>query len=301
MTRSVCTVCGGITVILMVVGVNTQGFSQRAVKQPAVAGMFYPASREKLSSVVETFIRETEVPEIKGDIIGVIAPHAGYIYSGKVAGYAFKPLRGKNYQTVIVMGPSHHTSFRGVSVWKDGFFQTPLGNVPVDEEAASFILDNFPQAHFYRQAFLKEHSVEVEIPFLQKTLKDFKIVPVVFGYMSLEDIEEFARLLKELSQNRNILVVASSDLSHYHSYSEAKDIDLSTIDYIKRMAYQDFYNDCLARKIEACGFEPITCLLIYAKDKGAQAVFLKYLNSGDTSGNFAQVVGYSAFCFVKKR
>lgn len=269
------------------------------IKIPSVAGLFYPASKKELHNMITDFLKEVRDPAIRADVVGLISPHAGYVYSGQVAAYAFKTIKGKNYDTVIILGPSHHLGFRGISVWQEGYFRTPLGDVEVDEGASSFILKNFNKAVFKKEAFLREHSVEVQIPFLQTVLKNFKIVPVVTGYLTLQEIEELSSVLFELSKNKNILVVASSDLSHFHSYLVAQNMDSRTNEYIEDMDATTFYNKCNAGEIEACGFTPVTALIYYARRHEARSLFLKYLNSGDTAGDKRRVVGYSAFCFVK--
>ncbi|OQX86560.1 MAG: AmmeMemoRadiSam system protein B [Candidatus Omnitrophica bacterium 4484_70.2] len=267
---------------------------------PSVAGYFYPKEASHLKEMVDGFLKDASIPSISGKIIGLLAPHAGYVYSGKVAGYSYKAIEGKKFDTVIIMGPSHHFYFEGISVFKEGFFRTPLGDVEIDKTSSEFILDRIPHASFNRKVFDPEHCIEVQLPFLQRVLKNFKIVPIVFGRVNIQQLKKLASVLDELSKDKKTLVVVSSDLSHYHSYTQAKNIDARTIELIKNLEPYKFYTKSLSKEIEACGFEAITCLLFYAQYKKAKPYFLKYLNSGDTSFNKSRVVGYCAFVFVEE-
>ena len=253
------------------------------IKFPSVAGMFYPASKDKLQETIDSFLREAN-PDVEGDIVGIISPHAGYVYSGKVAAFAYKAIEGKDYDTVVVMGPSHYYNFHGAALWREGFLRTPLGDIEVDKEMVSSIEENFSSVTFEKRIFEREHSIEVELPFLQTVLKEFRVVPIIIGYMDSKEMERLAETLFRLSQRQKVLLVASSDLSHYHTYFEAEEIDSKTVECIKRAEVESFYEGCMKEEIEACGFRPITVLLYFTQKCKAKPVFLKYLNSGDTSG-----------------
>ncbi len=278
---------------------NNTGFSE--IKKPNVAGLFYPSDRKKLISQIQEFLKEAQLPSIKGKVKALIAPHAGYIYSGPIAAYSFKTVRNESYKTVLILGPSHYVYFEGISIYPRGAFETPLGIVEIDTQISEMILEKFKKASLRKEAFSKEHSVEVEIPFLQVVLeKGFKIVPIVVGDLSYQDLVELSRLIKDILKKEDTLLVVSSDLSHYHPAAEAEKIDSQTIRLIKDLSAQEFYSKIQKREIEACGYIPITLLLLVAKELNLKPVFLKYSHSGYTSGDFSKVVGYLAFAFVQE-
>jgi AmmeMemoRadiSam system protein B len=273
---------------------------------PAVAGQFYPGEREELSQMIDEFLENAKIPKIEGEIFGILVPHAGYIFSGPVAAHCYKAIQGKNFETVILIGDSHYEYFDGVSVWDRGEWETPLGRVKVDEELAKEIL-NFSKRFFVKDsAHLFEHSLEVQIPFLQKVLKNFKILPLIFGSED-KDWEELAKSILKLMKKKKILVVASSDLSHYPPYEVAQEADKRTIEGILSSDPEKF-----KEKIEtlkkffpdvdtfACAQDTIKTILEISKNLKGKAKLLKYQNSGDTIyGEKSQVVGYSAIAFIK--
>jgi AmmeMemoRadiSam system protein B len=272
----------------------------------AVAGQFYPGEREELSQMIDEFLKNTKVPKIEGEIFGILVPHAGYIFSGPVAAHCYKAIQGKNFETVILIGDSHYEYFDGVSVWDREEWETPLGRVKVDEELAKEIL-NFSKRFFVKDsAHLFEHSLEVQIPFLQKVLKNFKILPLIFGSED-KDWEDLAKAILKLMEKKKILVVASSDLSHYPPYEVALEADKRTIEGILSSDPEKF-----KEKIEtlkklfpdvdtfACAQDTIKTILEVSKNLKGKAKLLKYQNSGDTIyGEKTQVVGYSAIAFFR--
>jgi AmmeMemoRadiSam system protein B len=273
---------------------------------PAVAGQFYPGEREELSQMIDEFLENAKIPKIEGEIFGILVPHAGYVFSGPVAAYSYKAIERKNFETVVLIGDSHYEYFDGVSVWDRGEWETPLGRVKVDEELAKEIL-NFSKRFFVKDsAHLFEHSLEVQIPFLQKVLKNFKILPLIFGSED-KDWEELAKSILKLMKKKKILVVASSDLSHYPPYEVAQEADKRTIEGILSSDPEKF-----KEKIEtlkkffpdvdtfACAQDTIKTILEISKNLKGKAKLLKYQNSGDTIyGEKSQVVGYSAIAFIK--
>ena len=279
---------------------------EEKIRFPAVAGQFYPETKKELEEMIEGFLKEAKIPEIEGEVFGILVPHAGYIFSGQVAGYGYKVIEGKNFESVVLIGDSHCEYFDGISVWDRGEWETPLGRVKVDEELAREVL-NFSKRFFIKDsAHLFEHSLEVQIPFLQKVLKNFKILPLIFGSED-EDWKELAKAVSKLMEKRKILVVASSDLSHYPSYEVAIEADKRTIEGILSSDPEKF-----KEKIEnlkklfpnvdtfACAQDTIKTILEIAKNLQAKAKLLKYQNSGDTIyGERSQVVGYGAICFFK--
>jgi AmmeMemoRadiSam system protein B len=273
---------------------------------PAVAGQFYPGERKELSQMIDEFLENAKVPKIEGEIFGILVPHAGYVFSGPVAAHCYKAISGKNFETVVLIGDSHYEYFDGVSVWDRGEWETPLGRVKIDEELAKGIL-NFSKRFFVKDsAHLFEHSLEVQIPFLQKVLKNFKILPLIFGSED-KDWIELAKSILKLMEKKKILIVASSDLSHYPPYEVASEADKKTIEGILSSDPEKF-----KEKIEnlkkffpdvdtfACAQDTIKTILEISKNLKGKAKLLKYQNSGDTIyGEKSQVVGYSAIAFFK--
>jgi len=273
---------------------------------PVVVGHFYPGRKKELEKMIDDFLEEVELPEIDGEIFGILAPHAGYVFSGLVAAHSYKAIQGKNFETVILIGDSHCEYFDGVSVWDKGEWETPFGRIKVDEESAKEIL-NFSKRFIVKDsAHLFEHSLEVQLPFLQKVLQNFKILPLIFGSED-RDWEDLARAILKLMQRKKILTVASADLSHYPPYEVAIEVDKRTIEGILSSDPEKFKETVENLKqlfpevaTFACAQDAIKTILKISKDLGGKAKLLKYQNSGDTSfGERSQVVGYSAVCFFK--
>ncbi len=271
------------------------------VKQCEFAGSFYPRDKNNLSKMIDEFLARAEVSPPAGDIIGIIAPHAGYIYSGPVAAYSYKVITGEKFDTAIIMGPSHRYAFRGVSVYPEGKFTTPLGNFTIDKETtASLSMLGFVSKN--TEHFVGEHSLEVQLPFLKKVCPDCKIVPLVFGKVALEEIKKLGAKLKEIAKKKRLLVVVSTDLSHYHPYRDAKTIDGETIKHIAADDVSWLWVSFQLKERRACGMLPLITLLVYAKERGADIRILKYANSGDTAGGKGAVVGYvSAVVYVPEK
>ncbi len=260
------------------------------IRRPAVAGAFYPADPGELVSMMEVFLsRVPQPPEISP--VAVVAPHAGYIYSGPVAAHSFKqllPLRGKNVR-VFLMGPSHYVPFEGISTGSYSYWKTPLGLVPVDEDKVREILtlsDLFIDAD---EPLIREHSLEVELPFLQIVLENFRLVPLVFGFV---DPFRVAPLLLKVVEPGDVVAV-STDLSHYHPDSIARAIDSRTIEMALRGDTEGVLNG------EACGSHPWATLVEMANLMGWTPRLLAYATSADTSGDTSRVVGYAAFRYDK--
>ncbi len=277
-------------------------FGNEKVKRPSVSGQFYSADAKELARDVDGFIKKAPIEPKRNPIDILIAPHAGYVYSGPVAGYSFKAVAKNDYKTIIILAPSHFVEFDGISVWEEGAFETPLGTVEVDQELTKKLISANKNFYFYPEAFAKEHSLEVELPFLQRTFKNFKIVPVVMGQPSFETLESFAVALEKIIANRqDILIVVSTDMSHYHPDKLARQMDFESLEAIKELKAEKIFEECGARtKMEMCGFVPVTAALLYAKAKGLNQVeVLRYANSGDVSGDTKRVVGYSSVIIYK--
>jgi MEMO1 family protein len=272
-------------------GEETPGREQP--RPPAAAGSFYPDDPNELRAMIDGFISEAPVVTVPGRPLAVIAPHAGYIYSGPTAAAGFKAVAGTSYDTVIVIGPSHHYSFDGSAIYADGPYRTPLGDVPLDTELIESIIKNGERITSNALPHLPEHSVEVEIPFLQVVLGDFKIVPIVMGNGSLASCEELARAIAASVGTKRVLIVASSDLSHYHPRGEARALDGVFRRFLERNDAEGLYGAIVAHEAEACGAGPVEAVLMAAKALGSTGVVVaKYDDSGTASGDTGSVVGY---------
>lgn len=274
-------------------------FDKQKIKTPNVSGQFYSANPTQLSSDINKYFKEATVDSSKNNINIIIAPHAGYVYSGGVAAYSFKKVSQNQYKTIVILAPSHFYGFDGVSVWNEGGFQTPLGLIEVDEEFAKRLTDSDDKFTFDAKAFEKEHSLEVEIPFLQKTFTDFKIVPVVMGQPTFETLKKMAASLYNIIGKReDVLLVISTDMSHYHNDEYARKLDARTIEAVKGLKAEQIYKECAMRTMEMCGCIPVVTALLYAKKKGIEDVdVLKYATSADVSGDYERVVGYTSIVF----
>jgi AmmeMemoRadiSam system protein B/AmmeMemoRadiSam system protein A len=286
-----------LILVLCVCLMARPSFGEQNIKHPNVSGQFYPADPKALSSQIESFLTQANIEPSSKPIQMIIAPHAGYDYSGGVAGYSFKAISKQKYKTVVILAPSHFFGFDGISVWKDGAFETPLGLVDVDQDFTSKLIGISPNIYFEPQAFSREHSLEVEIPFLQKSLSGFKIVPIIIGSPRAGVLKDFAHALNSIiGEREDVLIVVSTDLSHYYPYDKAKELDAKAIDAIKRFDVEAIYRGCFDRSIEMCGCMPVTAGLLYAIERGLNKVELLHAaNSGDATGEKDRVVGYSSF------
>lgn len=257
------------------------------VRPPAVAGMFYPGDAAELKAMVEGFLRT--VPKGDGPAPkAIIAPHAGYVYSGPIAASAFRALASmaEQIQRVVLIGPAHFVPIRGLALPGHQRFATPLGEVTVQPEGAQASL-RLPQVRVIPEAHAREHSLEVELPFLQALLGDFVLVPLVAGEASGEEVAE---VLERLWGGPETLIVISSDLSHYLPYEAARRADRATADEILALGGP-------LHSRQACGAVPVNGLLEAARRRGMTAELLDLRNSADTAGDPSRVVGYGAFVF----
>lgn len=257
------------------------------VRQPAVAGLFYPADARNLLEMIQGFL--CELPSGSVAPKAIIAPHAGYIYSGPIAASAYARLVSARdtIRRVVVVGPSHRVAFVGLAVSSARSFATPLGEIPLDRAAIEKLL-SLPFVQVLDQAHLYEHSLEVHLPFLQNTLASFNLVPLVVGNAKAEQV---AHALELVWGGPETLIVVSSDLSHYHDYGTAQRMDTTTSQAIEELRPNDIGYD------DACGRLPIAGLLHVAREKGLKAKTVDLRNSGDTAGDKHRVVGYGAYVF----
>ena len=260
-----------------------------SIRPAAVAGMFYPGDSSELQHMITEMLASAdssgETPKV------IIAPHAGYIYSGPVAASVYKLLQPVHdrIKRVVLLGPSHRVPLMGIATSSAEYFSTPLGKVRIDQQANDAI-NPLPQVTQMDLAHAQEHSLEVHIPFLQTVLDDFSLVPLVVGDASAGEVAE---VLRQLWGGDETLIVISSDLSHYHDYNSAKRMDQATSDAIVHLRGQDIgYED-------ACGRNPVCGLLEVAQQKGMRAKTIDLRNSGDTAGPSDRVVGYGAYAFYE--
>ncbi|MCK5640614.1 MAG: AmmeMemoRadiSam system protein B [Gammaproteobacteria bacterium] len=256
-------------------------------RQPAVAGMFYPADPVELQQQLDGFLSKAraEGPMPKA----IIAPHAGYIYSGPIAASAYARVAAlrEKISRVVILGPAHREPIHGLATSSADRFTTPLGNIPLDRESISSI-ERLPQVCCNDTAHQLEHSLEVQLPFLQQVLNNFTLVPLVIGDTTKEEVSE---VLEQLWGGPETLIIISSDLSHYHDYETARKMDSATSRAIESLKPADIHYD------DACGRNPISGLLVIANKLGLQAETLDLRNSGDTAGSRDSVVGYGAYVF----
>jgi AmmeMemoRadiSam system protein B/AmmeMemoRadiSam system protein A len=261
-----------------------------AIRPPAVAGMFYPGEPDTLRDDLATCLAVPPAPTFSGRLKAVIVPHAGYVYSGGTAGKAYAllaPLAGR-IRRVVLLGPCHRVAVRGVAAPTVQAFATPLGNIPLDRAALDALAD-LPQVVASDAAHAQEHSLEVQLPFLQTVLGDFTLVPLAVGQTGAAEV---AQVIARLWGGPETLIVISSDLSHFHGYAEAQKIDHATADHILALEQLTSFE-------QACGALPINGLIAVAKQRGLRIERIAQCNSGDTAGDKARVVGYASFALYE--
>ncbi len=275
---------------------------KQPVKEPNVSGHFYPADAKKLSSMIEQMIAGAKPFISENHIYGIIAPHAGYIYSGKIAASAYKAIYMKNYSTVIILSPSHYHYLKKAAVYKSGSFKTPLGLVPVDSAFTNELLKNSRYFVYLPEVFEKEHAIEVQIPFLQKSLNNFSIVPVIISDSSYPVYEEISDILAKLiSERDDVLIVASTDMSHFHDQKKANAIDKTTLSLIADNDARVLFDNLAVGNCELCGAAAVITLMLTMKKIGVnQTDILAYATSADTTNSSTKrVVGYSSVLYSR--
>ncbi len=272
----------------------------QSIRQPAVAGMFYPGDQRLLKQEVDSLLKKAQ-PELPlGKIVALISPHAGYTYSGLTAAYGYKLLEEKTFETVVIISPSHREYFEGISIYQGKAYQTPLGALLVDEELRAELLGQSDLIESSSRGHGAEHAIEVQLPFIQQTLGDVKILPLVMGDQRSDFCFELGNVLADVLQEKECLLIASTDLSHYYPYDTAKKIDKRTVEDIERFDYEKLMEDLDSNYAEACGGGPTVAVLSAAKQLGATDVqILHHCNSGDVTGDHSGVVGYLSATIVK--
>ena len=272
------------------------------VREPAVAGAFYPADSAELARVVQGHLGHVkDLPTIDGRIIALIVPHAGLIYSGQIAAYSYKLLESSQIDKLILCGPSHRYRFEGLSVYGPGVeWKTPLGKVACHDSLCNLLLSHSKHISVIKEAQTREHCLEVQLPYLQTVLKDFQIVPVVMGYPNHDAIELLAEALKVLEFDSHTIMIASTDWQHYRPASQGWKMDSLGIDCLEKLDAALLQKYLQSGQVELCGGGPTVSIMKASIAKGADRVkILRYGDSGDVSGDKTSVVSYVAAVIYK--
>ncbi len=267
------------------------------VRNPVVAGQFYPGSPSSLKAQIQDFVDEKVLKE---EVIGAVCPHAGYIYSGAVTGAVISKIRFKD--TFVILGPNHTGYGRPFSVMTEGVWKTPLGDIEIDSKLGKKLLGSSEYLEDDYIAHLGEHSIEVQIPFLQYFQRDVKLVPIILspalGTTYKEIGKEIAKAVKDLK--REVVIVASSDMTHYESQESAQRKDRQAVEAILNLNEDELLRRVDELNISMCGYAPAVCLISACKELGAgKAELVRYQTSGDVSGNYRSVVGYAGIIIKK--
>jgi AmmeMemoRadiSam system protein B len=264
-------------------------------------GWYHPAdTKEKLERTIDGYLANVEETLVEGRLIGLISPHAGYVYSGQIAAYAYKQLEGLSFEAVVVISPIHGGIYLGHFVVTDkAYYETPLGLIEVDSQLVEAVSS---QATLSRIGQDDEHSLELQLPFLQRVLGDFKLTPIMMGNQSLSSCRALGQALATALKGKKALLAASTDLSHYHSYDTAVRLDQVVLDHIEAYDPEGLAQAMSRGECEACGGGPVIAVMLAARELGAdKAKVLKYANSGDVTGDRTQgVVGYAAVALYRE-
>lgn len=279
------------------------------IRRPVVAGLFYERDREELLEQLEDAFRKGPgaIPassSFSGKVLGAVVPHAGYVYSGYVAAYAYAEMAsGGVPETVILVGPNHHAYGMPVAVSEADAWETPLGTVEVDKEVAKRIVEWSDVVAFDESAHMYEHSLEVQIPFLQYVFGEgFKIVPVTMYLQNLEVSRRLGHAIARVVKEHGVkaYVIASSDFTHYEEARKAAEKDRAAIEAILRLDDRGLYDVIIEKDVTACGYGAIMALIAAARDLApTKAKLLRYANSGDVTGDYSSVVGYASISFYR--
>jgi hypothetical protein len=258
---------------------------------------WYPSSPAPLRREVSDYIESAPALDLPGEVIGLVAPHAGYFFSGHVAGASYHQVQGKHYDTVVLVGPDHQGLAYGALAFADfDGWRTPLGEVPVDMGLIGVLDRRLNLHHLTRDT---EHSLELQLPFLQTALGEFTLVPILMGDQSPAACRELGQGIAGAVGDRQVLLVASTDLSHYHSYQDARQLDEMTLDYVLNFDPEGLVLALARGTAQACGGGPVAAVMFAARALGANLAHLvKYSNSGDVWEDKSRVVGYAAVVFT---
>jgi AmmeMemoRadiSam system protein B len=255
--------------------------------------MFYPADPEALRAEIGARLARADARPEEGVILGLILPHAGYEYSGDAASLGYKLVGGKSFECVVIVSPSHREYFDGISVYEGSGYRTPLGDLPVDNRFRELLVSGDPLIEASRMGHRNEHAIEVHLPFIQEVLGEVNILPIVMGEQRREYCFHLAGRLAQVFAGTRVLLIASTDLSHYHRYEVAESLDGIIVADVAGFDEEKIMTDLETRRTEACGGGPMVAVMAAARRLGAnRAGILSHCNSGDVTGDRSSVVGY---------
>lgn len=271
-----------------------------SIRKARFAGSWYPGDGAYLKNAIDEYIKsaEAEFSPCSSSASrpfprGLIVPHAGYVYSGQTAAGAFAQIKGCRYKTVVVMAPSHRVPFSGAAIWPSGGFSTPLGQISVDEDFATELMKNTSVVLDYSEPHVNEHSLEMELPFLQHILGGFSLVPIVVGGISSDTVSALAMALDTtIGSRKDVLVVASTDLSHFHPAKTAERLDGKAVELMKQMDSDGLLQAEMKGECELCGLMPVATLLAMQSMSQLECTIISYTHSGNITGDNSSVVGY---------
>lgn len=274
------------------------------VKQPNANGRFYPANPKALSETIKGYLSEVQPSDIKGDILVIISPHAGYEFSGRTAAYGYRAIKGRHYDTVVILGPSHYFNFKGAAIWPKGAFRTPLGDIAVEQSLSHKLMLSSLLFSSYPEAFSREHSIEVQLPFLQTVFSNFKIVPIVLGHVDFSDCQNLAKAIGEAIKDKNCLLIASSDMYHGFNYQDGELKDAYTLALIKELKAKELYDRIQDQRAQLCGWTAVITSMLVAEQLGYEQVkVLNYTNSVQVTNKKIKgeyCVGYSSVVIYRQ-
>ncbi len=269
------------------------------IREAKVAGEFYPANKEELENQIKELFKKVKARKFEfEEIIAIVSPHAGYMYSGIVQAYSYYYLKFSKVKRFVIVGLDHYGIGFEISIFKKGYWETPLGKVEIDEELANEILKEI-KLEENEKNFEYEHSIEVQLPFLQYLFKDFTFVPIMISNQKLENAKSIANALRKVYEREKFVLITTSDLNHYEDYETTKAKDKLVIDAIKKLDSLELYSRILKYNISACGYACLATFIEFSKLLNAKVKFLKYMNSCDVTKDFSYCVGYVSFLSYK--
>ena len=267
-----------------------------SLRRAAFAGSWYPQSASAIAAEVDRYLDAAGSPVVAGRLVALVSPHAGLHYSGPVAAYSYSLLRERRGLTVVLVGPAHRAAFEGIALHAGGAWETPLGSAPIDEELAQALLAAGPEVFEDAGAHRSEHSLELQLPFLQRVVSGLRIVPLLMGTQARDEVDALARALAAAAAGRDVVLLASSDLSHYQPAAVASRLDAEVVEDVRRLDAESLMQRLETRDNVACGGGPMVAVLKAARAMGADhCSVLRYADSGDAGEHDkSHVVGYLA-------
>ena len=287
--------------LIFSISAKGEGGEMDNIRKAVIAGTWYPGDAARLKADIEQYLHNARVADVDGKVIGIVAPHAGYVYSGQVAAHAYKAAQSNTFDSVILIGPSHRAAFRGASIYSGTGYETPLGVMPVDSDLAREIVSHSNgTVSLVSDDRSPENSLEIQVPFLQVIFGNIPFVPVLMGTQDTATCRALSDAIIQAVGDKNVLVIASSDFSHYHSYDTAVEMDSAALGYIEKMSEEGFLRSLKNGRCEACGAGAVIVTMMVARAMGAdRGKVLEYMNSGDITGDKSGVVGYAAVVFYE--